>query len=346
MTSEKLPETRCWYVLNHVGGSSTTLAQKSVDLLNASEHTDLELFAPTYVVREERDGAVRFRTANLTFHYVFVRGTFADVKLLCSRSNGFSFLIDHGSAERYAVIDDRKMVNFKNIARAYKNCLPYFPIEEVDLEDGDLVEVVKGDFPGLIGTFMPNPRSKSGNIVLNVYNKVGTIAFNVKATDVRVLEFSRKSTRANDQIDAIVPRLLEALRHYDRDEELPSALAARLSIFCSRMAIARLNNRKLDARLQALLYTANRMLGNIPEAREAIGRYDKVKDAVTNPWTIALNELMFAVIDRDKSRLLPSAGQLAEIDASSRAKDMLRDEYRHYLSSATAMVHSDSLPCE
>ena len=202
MTLRNALDSPCWYVLNHVGANGRDTAQKAVDKFNSVNNTALELFAPTYVAKEERDGEIKFRTLSLTFHYTFVRGTYEQVKALCAQQNGFSFLIDWSSADRYAVIDDRRMTSFQNIAKAYKNCLPYYSIEDIDLEDGDLVEVVRGDFPGLIGTYMPKPKTTMGNIVLNIYNNVGTIAFNVKATDVRVLEFSRKNTRANDQIDA------------------------------------------------------------------------------------------------------------------------------------------------
>ncbi|MDE5877721.1 MAG: hypothetical protein K2H47_09550 [Muribaculaceae bacterium] len=326
-----------WYVLNYIGGTIRNLAQKEVERFNSWNDTALELFAPTYVVREEKQGEIKFRTISLTFHYVFVKGTFAEVKRLCAQPNGFSFLIDHSSAERYAIIDDRQMVNFKNIARAYKNCLPYFPLDEIDLEDGDLVEVVKGDFPGLIGTFMPKAKSKTGNIVLNVYNKVGTIAFDVKATDVRVLEFSSHSTRANDQIDAFVPHLLNALRYFDRDEALPTALAAKLSVFCGRMDVAKLNNRKLDARLQVLLYAANHIIGNMPEAAKALAKYERVKDSVTNEWTKGVNNLILSVIAKDKDSLLSDYEKLKQLEPSSKAQQMVRTEYDYYLSPESSL---------
>lgn len=332
VVSDIRSDTPAWYVLNHIGSTYRDLAQKAVERFNAWNKTSLELFAPTYVVREEKQGEIRFRTINLTFHYVFVKGTFAEVKRLCAQPNGFSFLIDHGSTERYAVIDDRRMAHFKNIARAYKNCLPYFPLDEIDLEDGDLVEVVKGDFPGLVGTFMPKAKSKTGNIVLNVYNNVGTIAFNVKATDVRVLEFSGKSTRANDQIDAFVPHLLSALRYFDRDEALPTALAAKLSVFCGRMEVVRLNNRKLDARLQALLYAANHIIGNTPESVKALAKYDRLSDSVTNEWTKATNNLLFSIIAKDKKRLTAGYEKLKTLPASSKAQQAVLTEYEYYLS--------------
>ncbi len=340
-----------WYVLNYVGPDATRQAQKIVDRFNAANDLSLELFAPTYMVKEEKDGKINFRTVKLTFHYVFLRGSFTDVKQLCLQPNGFSFMIDRGSEERYATVSDRQMAGFKNIANAYKNCLPYFPLDEIDLEEGDLVEVVRGDFPGLVGTFMPNAKSKTGNIVLNIYNKVGTIAFNVKATDVRVLEFSAKSTRANDQIDAFVPVLLKALRYFHADEPLPQPLAAKLAVFCGRMEVVKITNRKLNARLQALLYAANTILGNPAAAAQAKQLFDRLKQSVTNVWTLALIRLLLAILTRttpvissslssssleisSESNYLfkpdASASATALPEPSSKLQRLIADEYAYY----------------
>ena len=327
MEAETAHESPCWFVLNYVGPAFRDMCKKAVDRFNRTQDRALELFAPTYVVREEKNGEIRMRTANLTFHYVFVHGRFPDVKMLCAQQNGFSFLIDRGSAERYATVSDRAMANFRNIARAYSNCLPYFSLEDIDLEEGDLVEVINGDFPGLIGMYMPRPKSKSGNILLSVCNNVGTIAFDVKATDVRVLEFSHKSTRANDQLDAIVPHLLSALRYHRASEALPAALAAKLSVFCSRMGVVRLETRKLDARLQAVLYGCNSVIGNREAAEKAKARYEKLKESVTNEWTQALVALIFAVIGGDESELRSIGERLTAMTPVSKSQRLLAEEY-------------------
>ena len=330
MTSESLNMTPHWFVLNHVGNAFQNLAKKEFDSFNRTQGDALELFAPTYVVRETKNGEVRMKSINLTFHYVFVRGTLQQVKQLCCMSNGFSFLIDRGSKERYAMIPDHDMANFKNIARAYRNCLPYFSLEDIDLEDGDIVEVVNGDFPGLVGTYIPKPKSNSGDIVLNIYNKVGTIAFNVRATDVRVIEFSRKCTRANDQIDAFVPHLMKAMRLFHANESLPSPILARLSVFCRRMEIVQLNNRKLNAKLQALLYAANHILGNILAAETAKAKYEKLSSAITNEWTSALVALIFHVISSDSTQLDLAKTSLSKLTPASKAQQMLVEEFNHY----------------
>ncbi len=319
-----------WFVLNHIGIAFQDMAKRAVDRFNSQHMCALELFSPTYVVREEKNGEIKMRAANLTYHYVFVRGNFSDVKLLCSQNNGFSFLINHSSTERYAIVSDRDMVNFKNIARAYENSLPYFSLDEIDLEDGDLVEVVNGNFPGLVGIYMPKPKSNSGNIVLNVYKDLTTIVFNVKATDVRVLEFSKKSTRANDQIDAILPYLLKALRLYKESDALPRALIAKMSVFCSRMGVVRLNNCKLDAKLQSLLYGCNSILGNMREALIARAKYENQRHAVTNEWTLALIALIFAVIENDDDMIKNEWTHVKQMSPKSKAQVMIVEEYAYY----------------
>lgn len=302
------------------------MAQREIDKFNEINEENLQLFAPTYVVRQEKNGAFELRQTRLTFHYVFVRGTLETVKALCCRSNGFSFLINRSSTARYAVIPDVEMEQFKNIARAYQNCLPYFSLEDIDLEDGDVVEVINGDFPGLIGTYMPRAKSKSGNIILQVYSTLGTVAYNIKATDVRVLEFSKNSTRANDQIDAFVPHLLAALRHYHSDEPIPGALVARLNIFCQRMEIAKVGNQKLEAKLQALLATANHILGNQSAAQSYLAKYDKIKGAITNIWTATLVTLLHAVMNRE-SRGIPNGPSQP---AMSKSQRRLLEELAYY----------------
>lgn len=319
-----------WFVLNYVGVTFHDNVQKVIDKFNVCHDCNLELFAPTYVVMSGDNGKMKMRTISLTFHYMFVRGAFSSVKELCGQNNGFSFMIDHGGSERYATVDDKEMANFMNIARAYKNCLPYFSLDEIDLEDGDLVEVVNGNFPGLVGVYMPKPKSSSGNIILRVYNNVGTIAFDVKAKDVRVLEFSHKSTRANDQLDALIPHLLKALRCHNEAEALPTALIAKLSVFSSRMGKVQLNNRKLNARLQALLYGCNSILGNVQEATQAKAKYEKINEVVTNEWTSALITLIFSIIENDIDRLKTVKKRIEELKPSSKTQHMILDEYRFY----------------
>ncbi|MDE7387857.1 MAG: hypothetical protein K2M97_01250 [Muribaculaceae bacterium] len=293
----------------------------------------LEVFAPSYVERTERDGRIYMRRVNLTYHYVFVRGLFADVKRLAVAANGFSLLINHSGGERYVSISDERMTQFKTIARFYENNLPYYSLADVDLESGDTVEVVNGDFKGLVGTYMPRTKSTKGNIVLSVAQNLGTVVYDIKASDVRVLEFAVDSTRANDQIDAFVPRLFQALRYFAAEESLPTSLSTQLNLFCRRMEVVKLTNPKLEAKMLALLASANHIIGNQDAAGRQLGRLDRRIGSVTNPWTQALIDLVLGVAFGSADRLQAGVAVLSAAgEPASRAQRALWDEYSHHVS--------------
>lgn len=322
-----------WFILNHITtGLSHRKADKVIAHFNESNETKLELFAPTHIVREVRGGKIRMRSAKLMFHYVFVRGTFTQVKALCRENNGFSFLLNRSGAKRYALIGETEMQQLRRIARVYENALPFFSIEDIDLEAGDLVEVVNGDFPGLTGTFLPKARSNAGNIVLKVCENIGTIAYDIKVSDVRVLEFSAHSTRANDQIDAYVPHLLKALRLHYADELLPAPLVTKLIIFARRMEVVNIPNQKLESKLQALLYSTNIVLGNLEAAAKNMERYEKIKHSVTNIHTQILISLVIGVADKSKDGILEAINLNTETEMKSAAQRKLAEELDFYSS--------------
>lgn len=310
-----------WYVLTYVNAASPTKgAQRSVDAFNLAEGTALQLFAPRYVVREQRQGQAVTRQRPLTFHYVFLRGQFADVKRLCAQGRGFAFLLDRAGAERYATIADAQMEGFKMIARAYENSLPYFSLQDVDLEQGDLVEVVNGDFPGLIGRYIPAPKSRSGMVLLQVDHDFATAAFNVRASDVRVLEFAADSRRAYDQIDAFVPRLLSALRLYRQGQPLTKPLIANLTIFCRRMELVTIPDPKLRAKLAAMLAATAHLLGQ-PTAWPDTS-------AITNPWTLSLIDLIRGIATDDAALIASGYERISALPPASKTQSLISTEYK------------------
>ena len=123
---------------------------------------------------------------------------------------------------------------------------------------------------------------------------------------------------------------MKAMRLFHANESLPSPILARLSVFCRRMEIVQLNNRKLNAKLQALLYAANHILGNILAAETAKAKYEKLSSAITNEWTSALVALIFHVISSDSTQLDLAKTSLSKLTPASKAQQMLVEEFNHY----------------
>lgn len=326
-------EDKKWFILNHfeaLPAPRRQTAQTCIDRFNSAGGCQLELFAPTFVKAVNINGRQIKREQPLTFHYVFVRGTLDEIKRLCGLSNGFSFVLNRSSEERYATVDDKRMDDFKAISRAYSNSLPFFALDDIDLEAGDKVEIVEGSFPGLVGYYMPKAKSSSGDIILSVTQNLGTVVYDVKAKYVRVLEFSKKSRRSYDQIDAFIPRLLQALRHYHEGVVLSDKEKSDITLFVRRMSVVKIDNHKLDAKLQALLFGAYQILGNIVESKRAKDRFIKISHSVTNEWTEALITLIFSVINKDFAQLESIRNNLEKLTPTSIFHHNLMDEYAYF----------------
>lgn len=328
-----------WYILRYVKSVPSGVKQSAeavVDRFNRSENAELDLFAPTIVKVVHREGKFIKIESPLVYQYVFVRGDFDTVKHLCGMQNGFSFVFNHGAEGRYAIMSDAKMYAFRRIAMAYRNELPFFSIEDIDLEFGDKVEIVEGTFPGLVGYYMPKPKSTSGNVVLAVTQNLGTVIYDIKAKYVRVLEFSKKSKRGYDQIDAFVPKLLTALRSYSQDQPLPGKSVNELTIFCRRMEAVKLDNPKIEAKMAALLMAANHILGNNEGYALAAERFDRRQRHITSPSTRALILLLSAIIRNSRADYLQGITLLTGSETSTVGTTKQTSVGTRYIASASA----------
>lgn len=204
------------------------------------------------------------------------------------KSSVVAKLVGAASSARYVTVSDADIQAFSIIARAYSNRLPYYNPADIDLLDGDEVEVVSGPFTGLKGTFITRRGTQNGNIVVAATSQIGSIAYDIQADTIRIIRFAKDSRRAYDQIDAFIPRLLDALEAYRADRSLTPSQAASLHVFTRRFAVTEIPGAKLDAKLQALLTVAHEILGNPQESAAARARYEKRLPYVTNPRTLRL----------------------------------------------------------
>lgn len=320
-----------WHILTYIPDAPGASADKIIARFNQSllpEELPLQLFAPKYSVPTARQGKIHFRALPLTFFYIFLRGTLPQIKRLAALRRGFAFLIDRAGAARYATISDLQMQQFQAIARAYSNTLPFFSPADIDLAAGDLVEVIAGDFPGLRGHYLPNPRSKTGTIILQVDQGLATAVFNIRADQIRILQFAPSSGREYDQIDHFTPRLLQALRLSMAGQALPRPLVAAVSVFASRMDSLSLQNRKLRPKLDALLLGAHHLLGRPDRAAARLAQLKRgLQRDLTNPWTRALALLIIALTGPNPDAFADGLQEIALLTPSSKLQQLIAAEY-------------------
>ena len=325
---------RHWHVLNFIRNLGRPSPRQHIDAFNRSGHA-LELFAPIIRPAVIVNGKVVFKEKLLTYYYVFVRGALDEIKELCARNdNTLSMMLNRGGVQRYAIIKDADMERFKLIANLHVNSIPFFNIEDIDLERGDKVEIIDGEFAGLRGTFMPKARSTKGNLVIAATESHGTILWDVDAKYVRILEFAKNTRRQYDLLDAFIPRLYPVMRRYFAGEMLSEKDKSQLAVFNSRMGAVTFDNHKLEAKLLAVLISVQTILGDEPALLRSRKRYEKRRGAVTNEWTSALIELLESVTNKDIAPLEPIYYRLIATDTPlTAAQAQLLEEYRHYLTS-------------
>ncbi len=285
-----------WYLLNYIAPAlrrRETLMQ-AIQRVNATtpDAPPITPFLPEVVEAVENpDRSLRLVGRPLLYHYIFIHGTLDSVKQLATTLSGLSFVINRSAtdpARRYLTLTDEDLRNFRIIARRYANRLPFCTPDDAQLIQGDEVEVISGDFAGLRGIFIARRGSADGNIIVRANQQIGSIAYDIRAEQIRILRFAKDTRRAYDQIDAFIPRLLEAIDLYDSDRPLTPSLASALQIFTRRYSATEIPGAKFDAKVQALLWRANTILGNETEAAAARIRYERRAPSVTNPRTQTL----------------------------------------------------------
>lgn len=320
-----------WYVLNYFCNGRPS-PQKYIDDFNSEGH-NIELFAPLFRPAQIVNGKIEYREKLLTFFYIFVKGVFEEIKELCLRpNNNLSLMLDHGSANRYAIISEADMDNFKIIARAHTNAIPFFNIEDVDLNEGDLVEVVEGEYSGLRGRFMPKSRSNKGNIVIATTAALGAILWNIDSKCIRILEFAQDTRRQYDLVDSFIPKILPILRKFHNEENLTDREKSSLNIFNQRMAVVSCANKKAEAKLLGILMCVQFILGDIDSLNNTRQRFEKRKSALTNVWTRAFIELIQSVAFGDMSRLKKAYESVkSSSEKLTNTQSLLIGEFEYYL---------------
>ncbi len=293
----------------------------------------VELFAPVFRPAQIVNGKVVFREKLLTIYYVFVKGTLTDVKELCAKpDNGLSLMLDRGSDNRYGIISDTAMNNFKIMARIFSNEIPFYNIEDVKLEEGDVIEVIDGNYAGLVGTYMPKPRSNKGHLVIAANGKMGAIIWDIDAKYLRILKFADNTKRQYDILDGFIAKFLPILRKLKAGIELTDRDKTQLVVFNRRMGAVSLGNPKYDAKLAATLMCVQTILGDKVSYENNAVRFNRKKAAVTNPWVRALIDLMLSFTDEspvgleNNYRLLKSS-----TETLTSQKRQLLEEYAYYL---------------
>ena len=231
-------ESPHWYVLSAKDSiESLEMQFKAVSSLRQRRGMlPVEYFLPTCVHHTSLFGVPAIRRKKLMGNYVFIRESYSNV-LEIKESMGALWLLPHPDRDpaghRYMTISDAEMSNFMIAARAYANELPCYPIDRVDLDEGDKVEIVGGEFDGMCGTLQCSQGRKSGKVLVAVGNLFLIATPDLGPQHIRILQFGKGNRHPYRIFESHLPRAIQAL-HHCRGKGLTTDDIAALTVFVGR----------------------------------------------------------------------------------------------------------------
>ena len=321
-----------WYVLSARG--SVKRLEQQFDTLTASRlrkgEEPIDYFMPTCVVASSLFGESRMTRKKLAGNYIFVRDSYTNI-LAMKQSMESLWLLPHPDnnqdEKRYMTISDHDMDVFKAIAVAYANELPCYPIDMVDLEEGDKVEIVGGKFDGVCGTLQCRQGHNGGKVLMSVGNLFLVSTPDIRPQYIRILQFGKGNRHPYRNFEAHLSRAIVALKHQlGRDGTgLTTEDVAAMVVFVGRFAAlkpATVNIASQHATLMLMSYTAlqdKEKAGHwlqccralLPKVKSDTQRawqlvfmyastgdafFRKQAQAIISKWTIAANDRKRALI--------------------------------------------------
>lgn len=265
------PELKKWYILSATDGIKSLETQ--FDALSAMRQrrgeSPVEFFLPTCIEQSSAFGVPAMRRRKLMGSYVFVHDSYSHILEIKSIIPSL-WLLPHPDRKqdehRFMTISDHDMDIFKAIARAYANELPCYPIDMVDLEEGDKVEIVGGDFDGMCGTLQCSQGRNGGKVLMAIGNLFLVASPSISPQYIRILQFGKGNRHPYRKFEAHLPRALQALSHLnghngkdDTTKGLTTEDMTAMSVFVGRfgeLKPATVNIASQHATLMLMSYTA------------------------------------------------------------------------------------------
>lgn len=305
----KTGNTKQWYVLSARDGINDLERQFERLSLARTRRGDepVDYFMPTCVEMSTLFGRARMRRRKLLGNYIFVRDTFRNI-LEAKQVVESMWLLphpDHKEGENeYMTIGDHEMEQLKAVARVYANELPCYPIGMVDLEEGDKVEIVGGDFDGVSGTLQCSQGRNGGKVLMDVGGLFIIATPDIHPQYIRILEFGKGNRHPYRQFEAHLPRAVQALLHlYDTSSEggLTTSDLALMTVFTRRYELLKPSTVNLASQHATLMLMSHVALQNDLQATKWSERcrevLTKVKSDTQRAWQLAF---MFAATREPK----------------------------------------------
>lgn len=267
-------------------------------------------------MRVNRFGKEVMATRKMLYTYIFVRDTEAGVRELKHFIPQLHMLSHPGGdlqgRRRYMTVSDREMDMFRIIADAFSGQLPCYRFDEVDLEEGDLVQVVGGVFDGVEGRLRCTRGREGGQVLLALGNLLLVSTGDIAPQFIRILEFGKGNRHPYRQFETHLPRAVAALAKRLTDGTLPVEDLPQQLVFTGRFALLKPRTLIVESSHAGLMLMSYTALNDRDEARRWLDTCRDILPRLTAPLQIGLHLAMMYAATGDRQL----AARLAALTAA------------------------------
>lgn len=285
-----------WYILTvaRANDKTHTELERRVVRFNKTAADTMNLFAPTYVELRDKGSKVNRIRKPLACNYIFMRSALPTLRSFRSLYSDYN-LIRNRAGEGYLTVSDHDLENFRRVALAYRNNMPCFKPDEVELQKGDKVRILDGPFKGIEGIMVAKKGKDGGKVIISIAGLLAVETVEIAPQYIQVIEFARGSKHIYDKLDSFEPRLRKAIGLRLKKGKLTTEEAAPLDYFLQRFGKVKPDSPKIAARLECLLMAAAALAGRTEEWRlhrdRFLGYLPDVTNSVTRIRLLSLHAL-------------------------------------------------------
>lgn len=272
-----------WHVLK--------AASLSLSVRDELENGHIEYFLPTHTELRNVGGTQKRVERPLVYNFIFVRGAVEALKEFCRNRPDLRLHLVYNHrpmhqevAAEPLVIHDREMTMFQKAISFYNGQeVPFVKPEEMELEKGDQVRIIGGQFSGLEGVLMSQKGKDGGRVVVSLSNVIAVNTLEIEPEYLQILRFGKDNKHFYKHIDSYVPRLERAMASKGK---LTVSERAPVETFVSRFSMLQTDTVNAQAKVLTLLRASYTLLGKTTEADEASTRLEALMPKIKSQTTL------------------------------------------------------------
>lgn len=274
-----------WYVLK--------AANLSLSVREELKSGGIEYFLPTHTELRNVGGTKKRVERPIVYNFIFVRCNVELAKEFCRNRPDLRLHVvynhkpmhDAVAADPLRILD-REMEMFQKAISFYNGEeVPFVKPEEMELEKGDLVRIIGGQFSGLEGTLVSQKGKDGGRVVVNLSNVIAVRTLEIEPEYLQILHFGKDNKHFYKHIDSYVPRLDKVLSIIAGRKPSVAELVP-IETFVKRFSELKTDTINSEAKVLTLIYTSCVILDDTERAKAVKEKLDDLLPRVKSEKTL------------------------------------------------------------